>query len=395
MYSPTKAPELFTGRGNTGHEHLNEFGLINMNVRLYDPILGRFISPDPYVSCVDFLNCFNRYSYCLNNPLSYTDRSGKLILTTIITATLIGAAVGGVASVVIGYLNGSIQNMWDFGNAFITVAVTGFVGGAVGGVVTFVAGVASVVFVGGLTIGVASGFASSLVAEGINYSKTGQFSWNNVFWRTVISGAVSGLVSGVTASCSGKNFWTGKDIRANATPSPVTGNTLENVASDAQTGGRGVHGAPTTVDVTKGIPENHVQRIVAAEQEYYTPGSPVNYPANDGYVPGTESMTLFPKDFEILLDRYALEKDLLKTDTFLGSPCDPIPARFLPCKPSDYKEYQMYKVNQNIIVKSGTVAPAFGRPGGGVQFQILNPNNLNEVITIEKAIEMKLIVEFP
>lgn len=34
-------------RGYTGHEHLEEFNLINMNGRLYDPILGRFLSPDP------------------------------------------------------------------------------------------------------------------------------------------------------------------------------------------------------------------------------------------------------------------------------------------------------------------------------------------------------------
>src|SRR5690606_1316704 len=32
-------------RGYTGHEHLYEFSLINMNGRVYDPILGRFMSP--------------------------------------------------------------------------------------------------------------------------------------------------------------------------------------------------------------------------------------------------------------------------------------------------------------------------------------------------------------
>ena len=37
---------LFAGRGFTSHEHLPEFGLINMNGRMYDPVLGRFLSPD-------------------------------------------------------------------------------------------------------------------------------------------------------------------------------------------------------------------------------------------------------------------------------------------------------------------------------------------------------------
>ena len=65
-------------RGYTGHEMLNEFGIINMNGRLYDPDLGRFLSPDPFIQFPDFSQSYNRYSYCLNNPLKYTDPSGQL-----------------------------------------------------------------------------------------------------------------------------------------------------------------------------------------------------------------------------------------------------------------------------------------------------------------------------
>jgi len=77
VYAVGEEPELFLGRGYTGHEHLPWFGLINMNARLYDPILGRFLSPDPYVQMPDFTQNFNRYSYCLNNPLKHTDKDGK------------------------------------------------------------------------------------------------------------------------------------------------------------------------------------------------------------------------------------------------------------------------------------------------------------------------------
>jgi RHS repeat-associated protein len=63
-------------RGYTGHEHLPEFGLINMNGRMYDPLLGRMLSPDPYVQAPEYAQCYNRYSYCLNNPLAYTDPTG-------------------------------------------------------------------------------------------------------------------------------------------------------------------------------------------------------------------------------------------------------------------------------------------------------------------------------
>ena len=55
-------------RGFTGHEHYDRFGIINMNARLYDPLLGRFLSPDPYVQAPDFTQNFNRYSYALNHP---------------------------------------------------------------------------------------------------------------------------------------------------------------------------------------------------------------------------------------------------------------------------------------------------------------------------------------
>ncbi len=86
-YAPDTEPVLFLGRGYTGHEHLPWFGLINMNARLYDPALGRFLSPDPYVQMPDFTQNFNRYSYCLNNPLIYVDKDGEFI-GTLFTITL-------------------------------------------------------------------------------------------------------------------------------------------------------------------------------------------------------------------------------------------------------------------------------------------------------------------
>ena len=92
IYTPGEEPELFLGRGYTGHEHLTGFGLINMNARLYDPVIGRFISPDPYVQDAESTQGFNRYSYCLNNPLRYSDESGKFI---IIDAFFAGLFAGG------------------------------------------------------------------------------------------------------------------------------------------------------------------------------------------------------------------------------------------------------------------------------------------------------------
>jgi len=78
-YTLSGEPDLLAGRSFTSHEYLPWFKLVNMNGRLYDPLLGRFLSPDNYVQLPDFSQNYNRYTYCLNNPLIYTDPSGELI----------------------------------------------------------------------------------------------------------------------------------------------------------------------------------------------------------------------------------------------------------------------------------------------------------------------------
>lgn len=65
-----------TRRGFTGHEMLDHLKTIHMNGRVYDPTTGRFLSADPFVQAPGNTQSFNRYSYVLNNPLSFTDPSG-------------------------------------------------------------------------------------------------------------------------------------------------------------------------------------------------------------------------------------------------------------------------------------------------------------------------------
>jgi RHS repeat-associated protein len=65
-----------TPRGYTDHEHLDNLGIVHMNGRVYDPVLGRFLSPDPVVQSPYDTQGLNRYAYVRNNPLRYTDPSG-------------------------------------------------------------------------------------------------------------------------------------------------------------------------------------------------------------------------------------------------------------------------------------------------------------------------------
>jgi len=126
-----------TTRGYTGHEQLNDVGLIHMNGRIYDPTLGRFASADPFVQAAANPQSLNRYSYVLNNPLSYTDPSGyffkKLFrgIKKALRSKLVRAVVGIAALIHGGDLMG-----WA-GKLFKSEAIgKGLVGGALLGYVS-------------------------------------------------------------------------------------------------------------------------------------------------------------------------------------------------------------------------------------------------------------------
>ena len=166
-YTSSTEPVLFTGRGYTGHEHLRDFGLINMNARLYDPVLGRFISPDPYVQTPDFTQCYNRYSYALNNPLRYKDPSGEL---TILGSFLNGLWTGGWkrawkmakndALLWIGLFNmdpnrGVARSVWDLFTRFtwqIEQTLVGFLSAQTMNTFHIAGGVENVSFLHGTTV---------------------------------------------------------------------------------------------------------------------------------------------------------------------------------------------------------------------------------------------------
>jgi RHS repeat-associated protein len=77
------APQSSASRSNstystgfTGQDHDDEHGLINMRGRMYDPNLGRFISPDPVMGDATLSQRWNRYSYVMNSPMALVDPSG-------------------------------------------------------------------------------------------------------------------------------------------------------------------------------------------------------------------------------------------------------------------------------------------------------------------------------
>ena len=121
-----------TMRGYTMHEHLEMFGLINMNGRLYDPVVGRMLSADNYIQAPSNTQSYNRYSYCINNPLKYTDPSGQVFwvipaAVALYTAYEAGRSVNGGQSDPTMWKNNS--STWT---AIAVGGATGFFAGFVG-----------------------------------------------------------------------------------------------------------------------------------------------------------------------------------------------------------------------------------------------------------------------
>ena len=128
-----------------------------MNARLYDPALGRFLSPDPYVQMPDFSQNFNRYSYALNNPLRFVDEDGEFFWAVV----GIAAAVSAVVNVATHWKEiksaGGWNSFWKGAGYALTGALAGGAGAAAG--VAAAVGVSSMLDVSATTLaGGSTGF---------------------------------------------------------------------------------------------------------------------------------------------------------------------------------------------------------------------------------------------
>ena len=178
-------------RGCMGHEMLNEFNLINMNGRVYDSVLGRFLSPDKYVQEGDNSQNYNSYSYCLNNPLKYADPSGNVfVLDDFIAITAMGAMMGA--------MNAAMSDKPIWKGALLGAAST-----------------AATYGIGSIFNGVGT-FGHELLRAGAHGLSSGVFNALNGdnFWNGLISGAAS---SGIGSYAQSVNLNTGLMVASTTT----------------------------------------------------------------------------------------------------------------------------------------------------------------------------------
>ena len=162
--------EFFSYRGYTMHEHLDGWELINMNGRMYDPYTQNFLNPDPYIQDPSNWLNYNRYAYCMNNPLKYTDPSGD----SWVAFAIIFAA--GSLNTVSNW--GNIDNFWE--------GLASFGAGA---------GAAALVMYGGpggiFGAGILTGAVNDIVSQTGNGVGLGQVNWKQVGISSLTGGVLS------------------------------------------------------------------------------------------------------------------------------------------------------------------------------------------------------------
>ena len=179
-----------------------------MNARLYSPYVGRFLAPDNYVQAPDNTQSFNRYPYCLNNPLKYNDPSGEIF------HLVVGALIGGMTNWMIHDCQWNAKGLGYFGVG----AAAGFLSAGVGAGAcsslpvagstaggfsagfwgTSSATMATSSFVSGAAIGGAAGFSGGFICGFSNSLIDG-----NSFSQSLGQGCLEGLIGGAAGGLSG------------------------------------------------------------------------------------------------------------------------------------------------------------------------------------------------
>ena len=178
-----------------------------------DPELGRFISLDPVLGKLSSPQTLNRYVYCVNNPLRFTDPTGEWSLS----------------------LKG-LSNWWDKNwQTFVLVAVCAAITIGTGGAG---AGLAAAVAYGAFA-GAGTNVALAYLYSGGKLTLQGAVS-------AAISGAITGGIGAITAGVGSGAISLGESLGAR-----IAGSTFARLGAAAGIGALGGEGSYLAGEATK------------------------------------------------------------------------------------------------------------------------------------------------
>ncbi|AXI01469.1 RHS repeat domain-containing protein [Aquirhabdus parva] len=224
-----------TRHGFTGHEMLDDVNLVNMNGRIYDPEIGRFMSADPTVDGVDDLQGYNRYSYTSNNPLSYVDLDGyrwkflgkklggfiekiarpaaAVVVSIVVCGPGAPACVGAVSAATNSALSGG--SLSDVLNAGVRGGIIGAISGGISGGIGDNIDQATSPFLNAVAHGVANAVISKVTGgdagAGFISGFAGAYA-SNIGITSNVYGAA--FIGGATSAATGGDFFEGATLAA-------------------------------------------------------------------------------------------------------------------------------------------------------------------------------------
>jgi len=207
---PDTRTSIILHRGYTLHEHLPEFKLINMNGRVYDPLVSQFLSQDPYLQAPGYWLNYNPYAYCFGNPLIYIDENGEYVLID----DLIAAAIGGIVNVVVNAFQGNIHS-WGQGFSYFGIGAAGTWAG---------------LYAGPLVSGAIIGAGNSFVTQG--FGSNGNWNWSNISGQQTVFDGIMGGLTGQLGSSLGSVI----SPYASKLTSGIGGKAFQQAATEALTG---------------------------------------------------------------------------------------------------------------------------------------------------------------
>lgn len=272
-----------------------------------------------------------------------------------------GAVIAGNNAAASEYVeNGWNMKQWDWsgiGGSALLGGVTGFVTGYAG------AGISSAI-----TNRVTHSALNILVHSSSTAARIG---------TNAVVGSISQVISGMGsrgASTFVSTMITSKGDWVTATSQSVDSIfDLKAIAFDAAMGGSiGAYTGYKTKPLAK---------------EYFNEDGSYKWPENNGFEGEPTSVTL---EKGTLVDRYGSKRGIY------GSPKNvPYENRSLPTGANE-REHMIFEVLKPVEVKVGTIAPAFGDPGGGIQYQFattiqeLEKAGVIRIISTTAPIEMNL-----